>query len=56
LTLPRQSLQGELLAILEEAIQPRSLSIDEARKRLAGLRFGTSEEAVALVREDRDAR
>jgi len=51
-----RSLQGELLAILEEALEPRRLSLSEAREKLAALRFSTPSEATLMVREDRDDR
>ncbi len=51
-----RSLQGELLAILDEALQPRRLSLAEARERLARLRLRTPSESVAMIREDRDDR
>ena len=51
-----RSLQGELLVVLEESLSPRRLTVDEAyeRVRAAGLRTG--DEAVRMIREDRDAR
>lgn len=51
-----RSLQGELLAILEDALAPRPLSIDEARARLSLLRLSTADESTAMIREDRDGR
>jgi antitoxin FitA len=52
-----RSLQGELLAIIEEAVRPAgSLTPDEvlAEARRLGLR--TPAEAAAIVRADRDCR
>lgn len=51
-----RSLQGELLAILDEALQPRPLTVAEGRERLARLRLSTPSESVAMIREDRDGR
>lgn len=51
-----RSLQGELLAILEGAISPKRLTVEEAYHRLRGLGLRTGPEAVAMVREDRDGR
>ena len=51
-----RSLQGELLVILEEALSPRRLTVDEAYRRVKALGFRTGPEAVQMVREDRDAR
>ena len=51
-----RSLQGELLVILEDAVNPRRLTLAEAREQLAQLRLQTPTESEAMVREDRDAR
>ncbi len=51
-----RSLQGELLAILDGALQPSPLSLAEARERLARLHLRTPSESVAMIREDRDGR
>jgi plasmid stability protein len=51
-----RSLQGELLAILEQAVGPTKLSLDEAEKRLRDLGFTTSDDSAVWVRELRDAR
>ena len=52
-----RSLQGELLVILEEAIQPpRKLTLDEALEKVRRLNFKTPREAAAILRKDRDAR
>ena len=51
-----RSLQGELMAILEEAATPQKLSLDEAEKRLKALGFRTSDDSTAWIRELRDAR
>jgi plasmid stability protein len=50
-----RSMQGELMAILEHAVQP-SLTIEElaAHARTSGLR--TPDESVAMIRADRDGR
>ncbi len=53
----RRSLQGELLAILEESVAAKPLLTPAevlARVRASGLR--APEEATRFVREDRDAR
>lgn len=52
----RRSLQGELLVILEDAVEPRRLTIAEARIQLSRLRLKTPDESVDMVREDRDDR
>lgn len=51
-----RSLQGELIAILEDAVQPRKLSLDEVRQRVNELAIQTGDESTAWVRELRDAR
>lgn len=52
-----RSLQGELMHILEEAIEEdRPLSIREVRERILSYDVKTGEEAVRMIREDRDAR
>ena len=51
-----RSLQGELMAILEDAAGPDRLSLHEAEKRLGALSFKTGNDSTALVRELRDAR
>ena len=50
-----RSLQGELMAILEQAVQP-TLTIEEfaAQVKATGLR--TPDESVAMIRADRDGR
>lgn len=52
-----RSLQGELMAILQEAVaRPRRLSVEEALRKVRELELRTPSEAGAMVREDRDAR
>jgi antitoxin FitA len=52
-----RSLQGELLAILQEAVQPASeLTPEEVLAQVRLLRLETPAEAVAIVRADRDGR
>lgn len=50
-----RSLQGELMAILDEATGPARLSVDQAEKRLRELGFRTGDDSTAWVRELRDA-
>jgi plasmid stability protein len=51
-----RSLQGELRALIEEATEagPRRLSIDEIAARVGKLGLTRRDEAVRLIREDRD--
>jgi antitoxin FitA len=52
-----RSLQGELLAILEEAIAgERRITVDEARRLVLERGLQTPNEAREMVRADRDAR
>lgn len=51
-----RSLQGELRALIDAAIsvQPRRLSIEEIVAKVGKLGLQRSNEAVRLIREDRD--
>ena len=50
-----RSLQGELLAILEEAAGPaRTVTISEVLERGRRLGLSTPDESVQMIREDRD--
>ena len=52
-----RSLQGELMAIIEEAVgPPRRLTPDEVLSRVRQLGLSTPTSAAAMVREDRDGR
>ncbi|MBC7098746.1 Arc family DNA-binding protein [Candidatus Bipolaricaulota bacterium] len=51
-----RSLQGELMAILEEALSPKRLTVEEAYRKIRALGVKTADETATLVREDRDAR
>lgn len=52
-----RSLQGELLAILEEAARPpRQLTVEEVLAEVRRLQLSTPAESAAMVRADRDAR
>jgi plasmid stability protein len=52
-----RSLQGELMAIIEDAVGlARRLTPEEVLSRVRQLGLSTSEGAAAMVREDRDGR
>jgi plasmid stability protein len=52
-----RSLQGELMAILEESLNADgSLDAEEVLARVRALRLETPDEATRFVRDDRDAR
>lgn len=51
-----RSLQGELLAILEDAASQRTLSFEEADAKIKALGLRTGDESTAWIRELRDSR
>ena len=51
-----RSLQGELMLILEEAITPTKLSLDQVQRRIDELGISTGDDSTRWVRELRDAR
>ena len=51
-----RSVQGELLAILEEVTGPAQLSVEQAESRLRALGLGTGDDSTAWIRELRNAR
>jgi plasmid stability protein len=52
-----RSLQGELLAILEEAVRKEpSLSVEEVLQEVSRLGLQSGSESADLIRADRDAR
>ncbi len=51
-----RSLQGELLSLLEEAVQPSRLTVEELRREINKLSVSTPDESTGMIREDRDAR
>jgi plasmid stability protein len=52
-----RSLQGELLAILEEAVRKEpALSVEEVLQEVSRLGLHTGSESADLIRADRDAR
>ena len=51
-----RSLQGELMTILEGAVQPRRLTLEQLYSRVTELGLRTGSESVEFIREDRDAR
>ncbi|WP_422298225.1 FitA-like ribbon-helix-helix domain-containing protein [Candidatus Binatus sp.] len=52
----KRSLQGELIAILEEAASPSRLTVDELWQRARRLGPPTPGDSTKMIREDRDAR
>lgn len=50
-----RSLQGKLLAILEEAVRSERLTVSELRRRVQAMGLQTGPEATAWIREWRDA-
>ena len=51
-----RSLQGEILAILEESAPPRRLTVDEVYQQGRALGFTTPGDSVQIIRELRDSR
>lgn len=51
-----RSLESEVMALLESAVAAEPLTVEEAEEHLESLNFQTPGEAVAIIREDRDAR
>ena len=51
-----RSLQGELMAILEDAVESRQLTISEVYQKVKKLGLKTGDDSTAIVRGDRDAR
>jgi plasmid stability protein len=51
-----RSLQGELMFIIEAAVTPAKLSLEDAESVLKGLDLETGEDSSRWVRELRDAR
>jgi plasmid stability protein len=51
-----RSLQGELMALLEEVALTGPRSVNEAELKLSGLGISTGDEATRWLRELRDAR
>ncbi len=51
-----RSLQGELMLILEEAIAPTKISLDQVQRRVEELGISTGDDSTRWVRELRDAR
>ncbi len=52
----RRSMQGEMLTILEDALKPRRITIEELSRRVEERGLRTPSESVQMIREDRDAR
>jgi plasmid stability protein len=51
-----RSLQGELMALLEEAVNPERLSVEELADEIDALGLRTPDEATETIRELRDER
>lgn len=51
-----RSLQGELMAMIEESLAPERSSVSDVGRQVAAMGYHTADEAVRMVREDRDNR
>ena len=49
-----RSLQGELMALLEETVNPQRLSVEELADEIDALGLKTGDEAAEMIRELRD--
>ena len=54
--LHHRSLQGEVMSILEDVVQPSRLTISEVYQKVKESGLKTGDDSTAWVREDRDAR
>ena len=54
--LHHRSLQGELIAILEEAVHPKGLTVAGVHRMVVESGVETQRESVQMIRKDRDAR
>ena len=50
----QRSIQGELMHILETAVQPKVFDAHALRRKLDAIGLTTPAESVAMIREDRD--
>lgn len=51
-----RSLQGELLAVIEEALEPKRLTVEEAYQQITSLGLQTADDSTEIIRDSRDAR
>lgn len=51
-----RSLQGEVMAILEESAKPKELSLEQLSQRINKLGLKTPDQSTSWIRELRDAR
>ena len=51
-----RSLQGEVMAILEESAKPKNLSLEQLSQRINELGLQTPDQSTGWIRELRDAR
>lgn len=51
-----RSLQGELMTLLEQAAEPKRLTVQELHDAMVKSGLRTPDEATRMIREDRDAR
>ncbi len=51
-----RSLQGELMILLEDAVEPKRLTIEELHRAMLKSGLRTPDESTRMIREDRDAR
>lgn len=51
-----RSLQGELRAVLEEVVERKHLTVEEAYQQITALGIQTTGDSTEILRESRDAR
>ncbi len=51
-----RSMQGEMMSILEHAVEPEKLTVAEAYAQIKATGLITKGDSTAMIREDRDAR
>ncbi len=51
-----RSLQGEILAIIEEAMLPSRLKVEDLHAEVRRMGLSTPDDAMALIRAERDER
>ena len=50
-----RSMQGELMVILEEAVEPRKMTVEELYQKAKESGLSTGDESTGWIRKDRDA-
>lgn len=51
-----RSLESEVLAVIEDALKPKRLTIEEAYQKVRALGLQTEGDSTEIIRHDRDSR